>query len=363
MLRVSALLPHPFDTSPSQRYRLEQWQQPLRAHGIEMELHHLVRDHGVARGLQRRPPDPSALLSLVGATARRATSLLTGPAPDAWVVHREATMIGPALLERLMARRAPLIFDFDDAIWLTSGQHGRRTLADQIRRPWKTNYILRASAGVSAGNAYLAAHAAQFAPDVEIVPTTIDVTGTYARQKTPRTEGLLTIGWSGSHSTAKYIRDLLPVLAELRGKLPFRLLVIGASDVAHPGLEIECRPWRSATEVDDLLEIDVGLMPLVSDAWSSGKCGLKALQYMALAIPPVISPVGVNTEIVSDGENGILASTNEDWHRALQALAEPSLRARLGASARRTVESRYSAELGAEKFAALIRRVSQAGQR
>jgi glycosyltransferase involved in cell wall biosynthesis len=183
----------------------------------------------------------------------------------------------------------------------------------------------------------------------------------YARCKVVDPSRPYTIGWSGSYSTSMYIRQMLPALASIAKTVPLRLLVIGAEGLSHPELEIECRPWRSATEVSDLLDIDVGLMPLADDAWAWGKCGLKALQYMALGIPAVISPVGVNTEIVTEGENGYLPRTDAEWLQAIQALADPVQRERQGESARITVHERYSAEIGAKKLAALLRRLEPVG--
>jgi glycosyltransferase involved in cell wall biosynthesis len=184
------------------------------------------------------------------------------------------------------------------------------------------------------------------------VPTTIDIDGPYARQKTHSDGGDLVVGWSGSHSTATYIRKLLPVLADIAREVPFRLLVIGA-EVDHPELSIECRPWRADTEVDDLLDIDIGLMPLVEDAWSSGKCGLKALQYMALGIPAVVSPIGVNSTIVTPGINGWHATTDGEWRTAIRSLAGAAARTALGARARETVRSGYTPQIAAERFAVL----------
>lgn len=358
MLRAAALLPYPYDTTGSQRYRLEQWQRPLVDLGVDLQLHHLIHDDVTLQAIQRSPLRPRAVVSLLHASARRTARVLAGPAPDVWVLHREATMVGPALIERLAARRAPVIFDVDDAIWLTAGE--RPSLRERVRRPWKTDDILRLCAGVAAGNQYLADHAAAIAPNVHVVPTTIDVRGAYARQKRVDPARPYTVGWSGSAPTSLYIRALLPALAEAARHTPFRLLVIGAQGLSHPDLEVECRPWRSATEVDDLLEMDVGLMPLPEDRFARGKCGCKALQYMGLGIPAVISPVGVNAEIVTEGENGFFATTDRDWHRALAALSDPELRVRLGAAARATVEERYSAETGAAKLAALLRRVRRA---
>ena len=115
--------------------------------------------------------------------------------------------------------------------------------------------------------------------------------------------------------------------------------------MAVRGVEVECLPWRPETEVTDIASFDVGLMPLPNDEWARGKCGLKALQYMALAIPAVVSPVGVNTEIVDHGRNGLFATTEADWVEGLdRLLADPHRRIQMGEAARITVEERYLLE-------------------
>jgi glycosyltransferase involved in cell wall biosynthesis len=121
------------------------------------------------------------------------------------------------------------------------------------------------------------------------------------------------------------------------------------------GLAVRCLPWRAETEPDDLRALDVGVMPLSGDEWSRGKCGMKALQYMALGIPPVVSPVGVNTTIVRDGVNGFYARTEEEWIDRMALLLEDELlRRSLGQEARRTVEESYSARTHAPRVAKIL---------
>ena len=130
--------------------------------------------------------------------------------------------------------------------------------------------------------------------------------------------------------------------------------VIGAK-VDIEGLAVRCLPWRAETEPDDLRPLDVGLMPLPDDAWSRGKCGMKALQYMALEIPPVVSPVGVNATIVRDGVNGFYARTEEEWIDRIGLLLEDeSLRRSLGQEGRRAVEESYSARAHAPRVARIF---------
>jgi glycosyltransferase involved in cell wall biosynthesis len=121
--------------------------------------------------------------------------------------------------------------------------------------------------------------------------------------------------------------------------------VIGTPTYALPGLEVEAMPWLSATELEDLSAIDIGVMPLPDDNWSRGKCGLKALQFMALGVPTVCSPVGVNSEIIQDGRTGFLAATEAEWVQKLtNLLRSEELRRRIGRAGRETVEEKYSAK-------------------
>jgi glycosyltransferase involved in cell wall biosynthesis len=135
--------------------------------------------------------------------------------------------------------------------------------------------------------------------------------------------------------------------------------VVGGEGFEAQGVEVEHRPWHSATEVEDISDLDVGIMPLPDAEWERGKCGCKALQYMALGIPTVASPVGVNTEIISDGQNGLLASTESQWEEALERLLlDADLRRRLGERGRLTVGTSYSAAVHAPRVAKILQEAS-----
>src|SRR5205807_2806167 len=135
-----------------------------------------------------------------------------------------------------------------------------------------------------------------------------------------------------------------------------RFVVVGAREAALDGVPAEFRPWSEATEVEDILRFDVGIMPLPDQPWERGKCGYKLIQYMACARPVIASPVGANSEIVEHGVNGFLATTDEDWRSALDMLhAAPELRARLGAAGRRKVETAYSTRVTAPRLADLLK--------
>ena len=159
------------------------------------------------------------------------------------------------------------------------------------------------------------------------------------------------IGWTGSFSTLKYIDIVLPVLRELQEQYDFTFVVIADKD---PQLELKNYrfiPWSRKTEISDLLSFHIGLMPLYDDDISKGKCGFKAIQYMSLGIPAVVSPVGVNAEIVDDAMNGFLCSTNKDWKRRLEELlTNPILRSNLGQAAREKIKRSYSVQATTKMF-------------
>jgi glycosyltransferase involved in cell wall biosynthesis len=174
------------------------------------------------------------------------------------------------------------------------------------------------------------------------------------------------IGWSGSLTTIQHFDLVIPVLRRLRERYGdrVRFKVIGDAGYRLDDLDITGTAWRADTEVGDLSEIGIGIMPLPDDDWAKGKCGLKGLQYMALEIATVMSPVGVNTEIIDHGRNGFLASTEDEWFERLSELVESAdLRARLGAAARETVVSHYSVESQKDRYVDLFEGVLAAAPR
>lgn len=166
------------------------------------------------------------------------------------------------------------------------------------------------------------------------------------RPKRHQSKETITLGWSGSHSTSKYVKLLEPILLQLLEKgYSFNVLVIGDSNFKfnNPKIKLTAVPWSLETEVKDLKKIDIGLYPLPDEPWVLGKSGLKALQYMALGIPTIATKIGANTRIIENGVNGFLASNDEEWVKALERLIQDEdLRNRIGKEATRTVENHFS---------------------
>jgi glycosyltransferase involved in cell wall biosynthesis len=343
---------------PGQRYRIEQWEPWLRGRGVQVvfqsfksaELYAALSEPG--RALYKFRLSLEALL-------RRAAALNRIYDFDAVYLYNEAAIAGPPVFEHFInLTGVPLIFDFDDAIFLPSAGSANG-LFRLLKFPWKTRAICRLASHVIAGNEYLADYARRFNKRVTVVPSTIDLRK-YSIERRAAENSPPVIGWSGSPSTLPYLSLLAGPLRELARRERFRLRVIGAEGPRVNGVEVESIPWRAATEVADLRGIDIGVMPLPDNSWTRGKCGMKALQYMALGIPTVCSPVGVNSSIIRDGENGLVASTDEEWvERLARLLRRPSLRTRLGAAGRLTVEAGYSASAHAPRVYEVLTSVAR----
>jgi glycosyltransferase involved in cell wall biosynthesis len=355
-MRVLALMPGLYDTSPGQRYRLEQWEPLLRERGVEItyapfedeELHSIVY----------KPGRMGKKLQLVTRNlARRLATIGKARNYDLVYILREAALLGPPVFERLLAQqRVPFVFDFDDAIFVSYRSPSNGYLS-YLKFASKTKTICRLASHVMVGNPYLAEYAGAVNDNVTVVPTTID-TEKYRVPPQKTTDGPLVIGWTGSFSTVQHLDTLRGALKKLAETEQFRLRVIGTPTYELAPVDVEAMQWRAATELEDLYAIDIGVMPLPDDNWSKGKCGLKALQFMALGIPTICSPVGVNTDIIQDNENGFLAMTEDEWVDKLRRLLKSAeLRRRLGNAGRTTVEEKYSAAIQAPRVYEIFKSV------
>lgn len=355
-MRVLALMPGLYDTSPGQRYRLEQWDPLLRERGVEItyapfeddELHAIVYKPGrMGKKLQLVTRNLARRLSTIGKAGKY----------DLVYILREAALLGPPVFERLLyQQRVPFVFDFDDAIFVSYRSPSNGYLS-YLKFASKTKTICRLASHVMVGNPYLAEYASAVNDNVTVVPTTID-TEKYRVIPPRTTDGPPVIGWTGSFSTVQHLDTLRGALKKLAQTEQFRLRVIGTPTYELAPVDVEAMQWRAATELEDLRAIDIGVMPLPDDNWSKGKCGLKALQFMALGIPTICSPVGVNTDIIQDNENGFLAMTEDEWVDKLSRLLKSAeLRRRLGDAGRATVEEEYSAVIQAPRVYEIFKSV------
>jgi len=338
------------------RYRIQQYFPTLIANGIDPVSWPFYSDDFLQWVHRPGRYGTKARHFLMRAT-RRVLQLFDLGQFNGVFMYREALPIGPPVWEWICVRgwRLPMVFDLDDAIYLGDTSEANRLL-HSWKCPWKTWTLMRWSRHVIAGNAYLASQARRYQPSVGVVPTSVDTTSYQPRpSETPRPVPV--IGWIGSPTTVKYLESLSEVFHRLASRRRFCLKIIGAGRPVHmPGVELEQRAWQLEREVEEFQDCDIGVSPLWNDAWSLGKCGFKALQFMGCGVPVVVSGVGMHCDMITSGVNGMLAKSEEEWIAALERLLDDVvLRQRLGGAGRATVEARYSLAVNAPKFLRAIR--------
>lgn len=345
MPKILFIAAHRPNRSPSQRYRFEQYFPFLRANGYACELSYII-DENADRIFYRPGNILKKFIITFKSFGKRMKDLRKADSYDIIFVQREAFMTGSAYFEKRFARsKAKLVFDFDDSIWLLDTSKANRKFA-WLKSEKKTGEIIAVADVIFAGNEYLASYAKQFNKNTLVVPTTID-TDVFKRSKPYGDTNKVCIGWSGSITTIKHFEQALPFLKIIKEKYGDKVhfKVMGDPTYQNEELEIESIAWQSDTEVQTLQSFDIGIMPLPDDEWVKGKCGLKGLSYMAVEVPTIMSDVGVNSDIIKEGENGYLAITDQDWVDKLSMLIEScELRKKLGEAGRKTVLESYSME-------------------
>jgi glycosyltransferase involved in cell wall biosynthesis len=355
--KIVFICPYPTGLAPSQRFRYEQYIDQLQQKGFHIVIKPFFTEKTYSAFYQN-----GGLLTKIHAITESyfiRLSLLFQLRPfDLVFIHREATPAGPPIIEWFIAKilQKKIIYDFDDAIWLTD-RTNESSLTGLLRWRSKVGLICKWSYKVSCGNDYLATYARQFNNDVTINPTTVDTTHTHiASIVSTKTDEHITIGWTGSRSTLKYLKNIIPVLQALERKYPHvEYLMISDEDADIRLSNKIFRAWNKETEIMDLSAIDIGLMPLPDDSWTRGKCGFKALQYMAMEIPAVVSPVGVNKAIVENGVEGYCCTSFEEWFNRLEKLIHnPAKRTEMGKRGRQKVIDNYSVASNSSNFLSLF---------
>lgn len=356
MSKILFITPYPPGFAPSQRFRFEQYLSHLYEKGSHAVMKSFFSE-GAYHAFYQSGNLFLKIHSITVSYFNRVVLLFKLSSFDFIFIHREASPVGPPIIEYVIAKflNKKIIYDFDDAIWLTDNRRESSTVKI-LRCRWKISSICRWSYKISCGNDYLAAYAAQFNPRVIVNPTTLDVVNIHKPIPLKNQKEEITIGWTGSHSTLKYLDTILPVLQAVERKhTHIRYLIIADKNPELPLTNYVFLPWRKETEIEDLAQIDIGIMPLPDDAWTRGKCGFKALQYMAMCIPAVVSPVGVNREIVHHGIEGFCCTSHEEWFASLEELImDPEKRSEMGKRGREKVVSHYSMTSNADNFLSLF---------
>ena len=283
---------------------------------------------------------------------RELRDLRRASAADILLVQRRC--YPPVFAPLLGRRRRPMVFDFDDAIDLPppSVPQTPRNL-----RRYRRNFdaTIAAAEMVICGNTELEARVER--AEAVVLPTAVDCARFSPAAMAPMASN--TAGWIGHSSNLGFLEARAEPLREVARHHPnFRLVVVSDRRPQLDGVPIEFRRWSLEEEVSNLRGIGIGLMPLEDSPWARGKCAFKLLQYMALGLPSIASPVGMNREIVVHDGNGLLASTDDDWFRCLDGLlGNPDLQRRLGMAGRDSVLRSFDLPVVSRKLVGILDRV------
>ncbi|MNK33132.1 Glycosyl transferases group 1 [compost metagenome] len=354
MNTIHIIAPYPKGEAPSQRFRFEQYLEFLEEHHFEIHYHSFHTQKSWKR-LYQKGKFIQKFLDLNYNFLRRWILLFRLIGAKHIFMHREMAHLGPPVFEWLLVKvlRKKYIYDFDDAIWIPN-YSAVNARFQKLKCYWKVRLLIKWAAKVSAGNDFLANYARQFNQQVEVIPTTIDTKNQHTASANQETKPVV-IGWTGTHSTMHYLDFVVPILRKLEQEFEFRFKVISNKKPVYELQSLVYQDWNAEKEMEDLAEIQIGIMPLVLDAWSEGKCGFKALQYMALGMSGIVSPVGVNTRIIQHTENGLIAETPEEWENAIRLLlTDETLRKELGRHATLSIQQKWSVDAWKENYLKLF---------
>lgn len=359
-LNILFIVPYPEHQAPSQRLKFEQYYKHFREAGITVTQRPFV---SVAfwKIIYKKGHFLAKIFYALAGYAQRFRDLFLLHKYDLVYVHLWVTPFGPPLFEWLYRKCArAIVYDIDDLVYLSEAKSRVNRFASFLKGRKKPIFLMKNADHVITCTPYLDQFVRQFNTNTTDISSTID-TDLYR----PRTDYTLkneelVLGWSGSHSTSKYLYLLAPVFQRLQEeKIPFRLLVMGDPGFHIPGIIVEALPWKEEYEVEVISRFDIGLYPLPEERWVYGKSGLKALQYMAAGVPAIATAIGTNFRIIIDNYNGFLVSTPEEWYLRIRELyTDPELRRKIGRRAAETVGRHYSIKQNKQTYLSIIRQVA-----
>lgn len=350
--------PYPEGVAPGQRLKYEQYFDYLRSHGYKITVTSFVSNR-LWTILYKKGRFPEKIFwTLLGFFKRLVWSAYV-PFYDGIFIFHSVSLFGPALFERIYARLNPkMIYDIDDMIHLSHSSQAN-SFTKWLKGSSRITYLMRRARHIITCTPALDKFARQFNQNTTDISSTIN-TNTYqpVNSYSNIAGKPITLGWSGSHSTERYLSLLADVLREVAKQRNIRLIVIGSGNFTLPGVQVESIAWNSETEVADLQRIDIGLYPLPDDPWVYGKSGLKALQYMALGIPTVATAIGTNFRVIHHEKCGLLVKTDQEWITGLLDLIDnPEKRRSLGLAGRDRVEKYYSIKANQDVYLAIFDKV------
>lgn len=349
---MKILLLHKYSRkSASFRCRLEQYLPYLEQEGHLCSVESLLTDQYLDHKFKTGKRD---LFGYIPVFLHRLSMFWHVKKFDLVIICIEFLPYFPPFFEKYLKRMGiSYIFDYDDAIFHYYDQSYSYIIRLLFGK--KFNLVLRNAAHVIGGSPYLVDYSRKFNRNVTYLPTVVSPIRYNKIKKFSDKRTVFTIGWIGSPSTSVYLNLIAPALKQICKCYDIKIILIGSGSFFIDDVSIEIKEWSEQDEIAMILEFDVGIMPLTDDLWSQGKCGFKLIQYMACGLPVIASPVGVNNDIITQGENGFLATSTEEWVQAFLALAKDvNLCKKMGQSGRITFEEKYSLSVTAPEFLSIV---------
>ncbi len=353
MRKVLALVPNLKGHAPGQRGSIELWERPLGDAGIELvyapfeseKLRRILYSSG--RHLQKAS-------EMIKAYLTRIRLLDELDSYDAVFVYREAALIGPAFLEKRIAKKKPIIYQLDDPLFVPYRSPSNGYLS-YLKFFGKIKEIIKMSKVVIVNSTHIGEFAKQFNGNIWQIPSIVD-TQKFTFHAFPERPERVCIGWSGSPTTVRNIKLIERPLQEVSRLSACDIHLIGGEDFGLRDVRHTAQKWNSESEVEDLRRMQIGLVPLPDNPWNPYKFIMKTAQYMALGIVPVGTPMASNPEVISHGVNGFLASTDSEWVEYLTILLQDhemrNEMSRLGAIEAR---AKYNLEANRDKIVSAFR--------
>ncbi|MCC7402052.1 MAG: glycosyltransferase family 4 protein [Chitinophagaceae bacterium] len=359
MKKILFICPYPENVAPSQRLKFEQYYESMRQKGYRVDTRSFMSDK-FWKIVYLKGRYFKKMIYTISGYLRRSADIFKLSGYDIIYIHLWVTPFGPPFFEwiyRLFAKK--IIYDIDDLIYLKNVKSRSNPIAGWIKGRRKPVYLMKVADHVITCTPYLDEFVRNYNLHTTDISSTVD-TDQYVPRIDYSKKDKLTIGWSGSHSTSKYLHLLDPVFRELSRTLSFKLLVMGDEHFSIDGIEVEAIPWKEEYEIETIRRFDIGVYPLPDEEWVLGKSGLKAIQYMAMGIPTIATAIGANFRVIENGVSGYLVKTEKEWIEKISLLNENAdIRAQIGRAASKRVLELFSIRANAGKYLDVLEKTEQ----
>ncbi|MES2376879.1 MAG: glycosyltransferase family 4 protein [Bacteroidota bacterium] len=354
--KILFIVPYPFNTAPSQRLKFEQYYTELGKMGYEITDRPFISTQ-FWKIVYKKGFYLKKIFYTIIAYFKRYTLLTTLSKYDIVYVHLWGTPFGTPLYEYLLCKFSKkLVYDIDDLVYKGNSSPNNKYVSI-LKSGSKVNFLMKHADEVLVSTDKLLDYTRQFTHKVSLIPATIDVKK-YDLKSINKSDAVV-VGWSGSHTTSKYVHILDNVFKKLASAHNIKIMIMGDPAFTMDSVNIELVQWSAEKEIEYLQLFDIGIHPVPDEEWVYGKSGGKLVQYMAAGIPIVASAIGPNFKVIKNEFNGFLVNSEEEWLNKLELLIiNEALRKQMGVNSRHHAETFFSVETNLKHYLAIFNNLS-----